>query len=67
MIGSFESGANATLVAKRRTEKYILLLSVKSSPVNRFWCLRCVRDSINLPDMKGLSPSGATNSLMDKN
>ena len=44
MIVSFASGATASLVAKNVT-KYILLLWIKSSPVDRFWCLRFLQGS----------------------
>ena len=66
MIGSFASGANAFLVAINGTKEIILLLSIKSSPVDRFQSLRCLNDRINLPYMMGSLASGATNSLVAK-
>ena len=66
MIGSFTSSANASLVAKNGTKKSIPLLWIKSSPMDGFWCLRCLNDYINLPDMIGLLASGATNYLVAK-
>ena len=44
MIGPWASGANASLVAKIGTKKIILLLLIKSSPVDGFLCLRCLKD-----------------------
>ena len=35
IIGSFESGANVSLVAKNGTKKIIPLLSIKSSEVDK--------------------------------
>ena len=67
MIGSFASGANVSLVAKNGTKKIIPLLWLHSSPVDRFWCLRCLNDHIDLPDMIGSFASGATASLVAKN
>ena len=66
MIGSFASGANVSLVAKNGTKKIIQLLSIESSPVDRFQSLRCLNDHINLPYMMGSLASGATNSLVAK-
>ena len=66
MIGSFSSGANVSLVAKNGTKKIIPLLSIKSSPVDRFQSLRCLNDRINLPYMMGSLVSGTTNSLVAK-
>ena len=61
MIGSFVSGATATLVAKSGTKKL-------SQPFeDRFWCLRCLNDHIKVPDMIGSFASGATASLVAKN
>ena len=39
---------------------------VGSSPVGRFWCLRCLNDHIDLLNMIGSLTSGATNSLVAK-
>ena len=66
MIGSFASGANVSLVAKNGTKKIIPLLSIKSSPVDRFQSLRCLNDCIDLPYMMGSLASGAINSLVAK-
>ena len=66
MIGSFASGANVSLVAKNGTKKIIPLLSIKSSPVDRFQSLRCLNYHIDLPYMMGLLAIGATNSLVAK-
>ena len=66
MIGSFASGANAFLVAINGTKEIILLLSIKSSPVDRFQSLRCLNDRIDLPYMMGSLASGVTNSLVAK-
>ena len=51
MIGSFASGANVSLRSKKGTKKIIPLLSIKSSPVDRFKRLRCLNNPINLPYM----------------
>ena len=66
MIGLFASGANASLVAKNGTKEIIPLLSIKSSPVDRFQSLRCLNDRIDLPYMMGSLAIGATNSLVAK-
>jgi len=66
MTGSFASGTNAFLVAKNWTKKIILLLLIKSIPVDRFQCLRCLNNRINLPYMMGSLTSGATYSLVAK-
>ena len=66
MIGSFASGAHASLVAKYGTKEIIPLLSIKSSPVDRFQSLRCLNDRIDLPDIIGLLASGTTNSFVAK-
>ena len=66
MIGSFSSDANVSLVAKNGTKKIIPLLSIKSSPVDRFQSLRCLNDRIDLPYMMGSLAGGATNSLVAK-
>ena len=67
IIGSFASGATASLVAKNVTKKIILLLSIKSSPVDGFQSLRCLNNHIKVPDMIGSFASGATASLVAKN
>ena len=59
MIGLFASSATASLVAKNGTKKIIPLMYIKSSPVDRFWCFRCLNNYINLSDMIGLFLSGA--------
>ena len=46
--------------------KIIPLLSIKSSPVNRFQSLRCLNDHINLPYTMGSLASGVTKSLVAK-
>ena len=38
-----------------------------TTTVDRFWCLRCLNDHINLLDMIGSLASGATASLVGKN
>ena len=61
MIGSFASGATASLVAKNGTKQL-------SQPFeDGFQCLRCLNDRIEVPDMIGLFASGATASLVAKN
>ena len=67
MIGSFASGAPTSLVAKNGIKKNIPLLWIKSSPVDRFWCFRCLNDCIEVPEMIGSFASGATASLVAKN
>ena len=66
MIESYTSGANASLVAINGTKEIIPLLSIKSSPVNRFKSLRCLNDRIDLPYMIGSFACVATASLMAK-
>ena len=66
MKGSFESGATALLVAKKEAKNIILLPFIKSSPVDGFWCLKCLYDHINKPDMLGVFASGANASLVAK-
>ena len=51
MIGTFTSGANAFLVAKNGAKKIIPLPSIKSTPVDGFWCLRFINDYIDLSYM----------------
>ena len=60
------SGANVSLVAKNGTKKIIPLLSIKSSLVDRFKSLRCLKNRINLSYMMESLASGATNSLVAK-
>ena len=67
MIGSLVSGANVSLVAKNRTRKIIPLLSIRSSPLDRFQSLRCLNDRIDLFYMTGSFASGANISLVAKN
>ena len=66
IIGSFASGTNVSLVAKRGTIQIIPLLLIKSSPVDWFLCLRCLNNRIDLPDMIRLLASGAINCLVAK-
>ena len=66
MIASYSSSAADSLVAKNLTEKIISLLLIKSSPVDRFQCLRHLKDPIDLPHMIESLASGATNCLMAK-
>ena len=57
MIGSFASGATASLVAKNGTNQL-------SQPFeDGFWCSRCLNDRIEVPDMIGSFASSATASL----
>ena len=67
IIGSFANNATTFLVAKNGTNKIILLLEIKSSPVDRFWCLRYLNDHIVLPNMIGSFASGGTASIVAKN
>ena len=67
MIGTFASGANASLVAKNLTKKIIPLPLIKSSPVDGFWYSRCLNNRIDLPDMIETFASGANASLVAKN
>ena len=67
MIGTLASGTNASLVAKNGTKIIIPLLSIKLSPVDRFWCLRCLNDRIKVPEMIKSFESGATALLVAKN
>ena len=61
MIGSFASGATASLVAKNGTNQL-------SQPFeDGFWCSRCLSDRIEVPDMMGSFASSATASLVAKN
>ena len=39
---------------------------IKSSPVDRFWCLRYLKNCTNLPNMMGSFASSITNSLVAK-
>ena len=61
MIGSFASGATTSLMAKNGTK-------ILSQPFeDGFWCLRCLNDHIEVPDMIGSFASGATTSVVAKN
>ena len=62
MKGSFASGANAYLVVKI----FLDYCRYKSSPVDRFWCLRCLNNRIKVPDIAGSFTSGATASQVAK-
>ena len=66
MIGTFASGAKASLVAKNCIKKIIPLSLIKSSPVDGFWRLKCLYDRINQPNMIGLFACGANASLVAK-
>ena len=61
MIGSFASGATASLVAKNGTNKLYQLFE------DGFWFSRCLNDHIEVPDMIGSFASSATASLVAKN
>ena len=61
MIGSFASGATASLVAKNGTKKLSQLFE------DRFLCSRCLNNHIEVPDMMRLFASSATASLVAKN
>ena len=50
MIGSFKSGATASLVAKYWTKRNI--------PGDRFWCLRCLNEILPWFTLEGSSPEG---------
>ena len=67
MIGSFASGANVSLVAKNGTNKIIPLMSIKSSPVDKFQSLRCLNDRIDLFYIIGSFASGTNVFLVTKN
>ena len=61
MLGSFASGATASLVAKHGTKQL-------SQPFeDGFKCSRCLNDCIKVPNMVGSFASGATVSLVAKN
>ena len=55
-IGSFLSGITTSLVAKNGTTTPLMWLLavaidpwwIKSSPVDRFWCLRCLNDCLDM-------------------
>ena len=57
MIGSFASGATASLVAKNGTNQLSQLFE------DGFWCSRCLNDCIKVPNMIGSFTSDATASL----
>ena len=61
MIGSFTSGATASLVAKNGTNQ------LSQSFEDRFWCSRCLNDRIEVPNMIKSFANGATASLVAKN
>ena len=65
MIGSFTSGTTAALVAKNGTKKHSTTFD-KTSPVDRFWCLRCLNDCNDLPNMIGSFASGTNASRVAK-
>ena len=46
--------------------KIISLLLIKSSPVDRYWGVRCLYNRIDLPDIKGSFTSGANTFLVAK-
>ena len=60
-MGSFVSGATASLVAKNGTKKLSQLFE------DKFWCSRCINDRIKVPDMIGSFASGATAFQVAKN
>ena len=66
MIGSSTGGTAPSLVAQNETKKIIPLLQIRSSPVDRFWCLRYLNNYINLTDKIGSFAIGATASLVTK-
>ena len=47
--------------------KIILLISIKSSPVDRFWCLRQLNNHINIPNRIESFASSATALMVAKN
>ena len=49
---------------KMELQNFFTLLPIKSSLVDRLWCLRCLNNRNDLPDMIGLFTSGATSSLL---
>ena len=51
---------------KMEIKKINPLLWIKSSPVNIFWCLRCLNNDIDLPYMREPFASSATTSLVAK-
>ena len=61
LIGSFASGATASLMAKNETKKLYQLFE------DRFWCSRCLNDHIEVPNMIGSFASGTNTSLVAKN
>ena len=61
MIGSFASGATASLVAKNGTNQLSQLFE------DRFLCSRCLNNRIKVPNMIGSFASGASASLVAKN
>ena len=52
---------------KNGTKKVIKLLQIKSSQVDRFWCLSCLNNRIEVSDMIRSFASGTTASLVAKN
>ena len=66
MIGLLAGGPNAFLVTKKGTQHIIPLLWIQSSPVDRFWYLRYIKDRIDLLDMMVLFARDATIPLVDK-
>ena len=65
MIRLFASSTATSMVPKIGTKKQ--LLYIKSPLVDRFWCLRCLNDRINLSNMTALFASGTTASPVAKN
>ena len=61
MIGSFASGATASLVAKNETKK------LSQQFEDRFGCSRCLNDRIKVPNMIGSFASSVITSLVAKN
>ena len=64
MIGKFIYRANASLVANNGTKKFSPLPLIKSSLVDRFWCLRCLNTYIDLPDLTGSFLNDTNASMM---
>ena len=70
MMRFFVGGALTPLVVEIWTKQpkveIIPLSLIKSSPVDKFWHLKCLYDHINQPDMIGLFTSSANASLVAK-
>ena len=66
MIETLASATNASFVAKIRTKQISPLLLIKSSRVDKFWCLRCLYNRIDQPNMIESFASGANAFLVAK-